>query len=46
MKPVRPSTAICQRPGTSCRFIPVAMKAKISMSATSIHSELLVKLMS
>ena len=29
-KPVRPSTATCQRPGTSSRFMPIAMKPKIT----------------
>ncbi len=46
MKPVTPSTAICQRPGTSCRFMPINMKPATSASAISSQSELLVKLMS
>jgi hypothetical protein len=45
-KPAKPSTAICQRPGTSSRFIPIAMNPNISASAISIHSELFVKLIS
>ncbi len=44
--PVMPSTATCQRPGTSSRRIPSAMNPKITASATSSHSELVVKLMS
>ena len=46
MKPVSPSTAICQRPGTSWRCMPISMKPEISASAISSHSELFVKLMS
>ena len=46
MKPVRPSTAICQRPGTSWRFMPPSMNSQITASASTIHSALLVKLMS
>ena len=41
-KPVRYSTAICQRPGTSCRFRPPHMKATITPRTTSIHSAELV----
>ena len=42
-KPVTPSTATCQRPGTSSRFIPPSMKIQISARTTSIHKALLVK---
>src|ERR1051325_709173 len=42
-KPVIPSTATCQRPGTSWRFIPPSMNSQISASTTSIHRALLVK---
>ena len=30
MKPVTPSTATCQRPGTSSRFIPPSMNSQIA----------------
>ena len=43
MKPVTPSTAICQRPGTSWRFIPPSMNSQIVPSTISIHKALLVK---
>ena len=43
MKPVTPSTAICQRPGISSRFIPPSMNSHTAASVNSIHSELLVK---
>src|SRR5215208_5520165 len=46
MNPVSPSAATCQRPGTSWRLMPSAMKPKMSASATSIQAALLVKLMS
>ena len=42
-KPVTPSTATCQRPGTSSRFIPPSMNSQIEPSTISIHSALLVK---
>ena len=42
MKPVMPSTATCQRPGTSSRFIPPSMNTQIEPSTISIHSALLV----
>ncbi len=43
MKPVTPSTAACQRPGTSARFMPPSMNSHTAASVKSIHSELLVK---
>ncbi len=43
MKPVIVSTAICQRPGISSRFMPSATKPQITMVASTIHSALLVK---
>ncbi len=42
MKPVTPSTAICQRPGTSSRLRPPTMNAQIAASTISIHKALLV----
>ena len=42
-KPIRPSTATCQRPGTSSRFIPPNMNSQIVASTISVHSALLVK---
>ena len=44
MKPVMPSTATCQRPGTSWRFIPPSMNSQIRPSTISIHKALLVKM--
>ena len=41
-KPTIPSAATCQRPGTSCRFIPSTMKPVISATRISIHNVLLV----
>jgi hypothetical protein len=43
MKPVTPSTAACQRPGTSWRFMPPSMNSHSAPSVTSIHKALLVK---
>ena len=43
MKPVTPSTATCQRPGTSSRFMPPSMKTRIEPSTIIIHSAELVK---
>ena len=37
-KPVKPSTATCQRPGTSSRFMPPHEHRRSAPSATSIHS--------
>src|SRR5207302_11449466 len=42
-KPIRPSTATCQRPGMSSRLIPPNMKNQIVPSTISVHSALLVK---
>ena len=42
-KLVMPSTATCQRPGTSSRRMPPTMKTRIDPSTSIIHSALLVK---
>ena len=42
MKPVKPSTAICQRPGTCCCFMPPIMNTNSATAATIIHSAELV----
>src|SRR4051812_16258022 len=42
-KPVTPSTATCQRPGTRSRFMPPSMNSQISARTISIHNALLVK---
>ena len=42
-KPIRPSTATCQRPGISSRFMPPNMNSQIVPRTISIHSALLVK---
>jgi hypothetical protein len=42
-KAISPSTAICQRPGISSRFIPPNMKSQITPSTIRVHSALLVK---
>ena len=41
-KPINPSTATCQRPGISSRFIPPNMKTQIVPSTISVHNALLV----
>ena len=41
-KPVRYSTAICQRPGTSWRLVPPSMNSTITARTTNIHSAELV----
>src|SRR5438067_664648 len=41
--PVKPSTAICQRPGTSSRFIPPSMNSHRQATTTAIQAALLVK---
>jgi hypothetical protein len=43
MKPVTPSTAICQRPGTSSRFIPPHMKTQKAPNTRIMNNEELVK---
>ena len=45
MKPVKVSTVICQRPGTSSRFMPPSTKMKSTTVVISIHSAELVKAM-
>ena len=42
-KAIRPSTATCQRPGISSRFIPPNMNSQIVPRTISVHSALLVK---
>jgi len=42
-KPVKPSTAACQRPGTRSRFIPPIMKIHSATSVATIHKAELVK---
>ena len=42
-KAISPSTATCQRPGISSRFIPPNMNSQIVPSTISVHSALLVK---
>ena len=46
MKPVRPSTAICQRPGTGCLFRAQSHEPEDHETANSIQAALVVKLMS
>ena len=41
-KPVRLSTAVCQRPGTSWRFVPPHMNSMIATATIAIHSAELV----
>src|SRR3546814_810282 len=41
-KPVKPSTAICQRPGTSWRFMPPSMNSHRMIAAAPIHTALVV----
>jgi hypothetical protein len=45
MKPVKPSTAACQRPGTSSRFMPPSMNSHSAPSVITIHRAELVKAM-
>ena len=42
-KAISPSTATCQRPGISSRFMPPNMNSQIVPSTISVHSALLVK---
>jgi hypothetical protein len=44
-KPVSPSTAICQRPGTSWRLAPPPTNTSSTMAVIAIHSAELVKAM-
>lgn len=46
MNPVMYSTAICQRPGTTCRFIPPITKMNRATVEIAIHMDELVKAMS
>ena len=43
MKPVKPSTAICQRPGTTSRFMPPSMNNQSTSRVIIIQKALLVK---
>ena len=43
MKPVTPSTAICQRPGTISRFIPPAMNSQSAPRTSTMNNDELVK---
>ena len=45
IKPVRLSTAICQRPGTSWRLLPPATNTSSATTVIAIHSAELVKAM-
>ncbi len=45
MKPVMLSTAICQRPGTSSRFMPPATKTQTRTAVNAIHNAELVNAM-
>ena len=42
-KAISPSTATCQRPGISSRFMPPNMNSQIVPRTISVHSALLVK---